>query len=156
MAQVIRGTDLMLFVKGTGSTYESIAFATSCQLSVNATTLETSSKDSGKWTSKQASKLNWTVTTDNLYSTLEFSKLLIKMIARQELDAHFTVATNADSDSGMPSGGWTPATYGQKGKVVITSLTANAPDNENATFSVTLEGTGQLADIAPTQNSEIE
>ncbi|KAA6344041.1 hypothetical protein EZS27_008298 [termite gut metagenome] len=152
MAQVIKGTDLMLFFKGTGSTYETIAYATSCNLAINATTLETSSKDSGKWTSKQASKLNWSLTSDNLFSTLEFSTLLTKMIARQELDAQFTVATNADSDSGMPDGGWTPSATGQKGKVVITSLTANAPDNENATFSVTLEGTGQLENIAPTSN----
>mgnify|MGYP001065025481 CR=1 FL=1 len=31
------------------------------------------------------------------------------------------------------------------GKVVITSITANAPDNDNATYSVTLEGTGALS-----------
>ena len=29
--------------------------------------------------------------------------------------------------------------------VVITSITANAPDNDNATYSVTLEGTGALS-----------
>ena len=43
-----------------------------------------------------------------------------------------------------PADGWT-AGGGYTGKVVITSITANAPDNDNATYSVTLEGTGALS-----------
>jgi predicted secreted protein len=155
MANVIKGSDLMLFVKQ-DATYTTIAFATACQLQVNANTLETSSKDSGKWTAKQTSKLNWSVTTDALFSTVEFSALFNKMVARSELEIAFTIATNADSDSGKPSGGWTPDTSGYRGKCVITSLSANAPDNENATFNVSLEGTGALTNTQPTANAELK
>ena len=46
MANVINGSDLMLFMK-VGETYKSIAFATSTKLSMSTETVETSSKDSG-------------------------------------------------------------------------------------------------------------
>ena len=52
MANVILGTDLMLFKGG-----KALAVATSCKLTINANVLETSSKDSGCWASKQAAKL---------------------------------------------------------------------------------------------------
>ena len=48
MAQVINGSDLMLFIGG-----ESIALATSHKLTVTAETVETTSKDStGGWVKK--------------------------------------------------------------------------------------------------------
>lgn len=145
---VIKGTDLMLFVKGSGDEYNTIAFATSCQLTVNAASLETSSKDSGKWTSKQASKLSWSMTSDNLFTVEEFSKIFNKLVERTPIEVVFTLCTNADSDTGMPSEGWTPDTEnGYKGTAIITALSANAADNENATFNVSLEGCSALGNV---------
>lgn len=145
---VIKGTDLMLFVKGTGTTYQTIAFATSCQLTVNAASLETSSKDSGKWTSKQASKLSWSMTSDNLFTVEEFSVIFDKLVARTPIEVVFTLCTNADSDAGKPADGWTPDTEnGYKGTAIITALSANAADNENATFNISLEGCSVLENV---------
>ena len=59
---IVLGTDLMLF-----KAEKALAAATSCKLSVTAGELETSSKDSGKWTSKQAGKLSWTCSSENLF-----------------------------------------------------------------------------------------
>lgn len=98
-------------------------------------------KDGGKWTSKAVSKLSWSLTTDNLYSVEDFNALVNSWISREELTVAFAVCTNADSDTGLPADGW-KMSGGYTGKVVITSITANAPDNDNATYSVTLEGTG--------------
>ena len=130
--KILRGNDLMIFkdTTGAGTAYKALAFSTSCQLSLTGNTLETSSKDGGKWTSKAVSKLSWSLTTDNLYSVEDFNALVNSWISREELTVAFAVCTNADSDTG---------------KVVITSITANAPDNDNATYSVTLEGTGALS-----------
>ena len=126
--KILRGNDLMIFkdTTGAGTAYKALAFSTSCQLSLTGNTLETSSKDGGKWTSKAVSKLSWSLTTDNLYSVEDFNALVNSWISREELTVAFAVCTNA-------------------GKVVITSITANAPDNDNATYSVTLEGTGALS-----------
>ena len=62
---VILGSELMLFHSISGKS-EALACATSCKLDISASALETSSKDSGKWTSKQASKLYWSPSSDNL------------------------------------------------------------------------------------------
>lgn len=151
MGNIIKGTDLMLFVKGSGSTYNTIAFATSCQLTVNAASLETSSKDSGKWTSKQASKLSWSMTSDNLFTIEEFNTVFDKLVARTPIEVIFTLCTNADSDTGMPSEGWKKDDgKGYKGTAIITALSANAADNENATFNISLEGCSALENISNT------
>ena len=52
--KILRGNDLMIFkdTTGAGTAYKALAFSTSCQLSLTGNTLETSSKDGGKWTSK--------------------------------------------------------------------------------------------------------
>ena len=144
--KILRGNDLMIFkdTTGAGTAYKALAFSTSCQLSLTGNTLETSSKDGGKWTSKAVSKLSWSLTTDNLYSVEDFNALVNSWISREELTVAFSVCTNADSDTGLPADGWKIG-GGYTGKVVITSITANAPDNDNATYSVTLEGTGALS-----------
>ena len=144
--KILRGNDLMIFkdTTGAGTAYKALAFSTSCQLSLTGNTLETSSKDGGKWTSKAVSKLSWSLTTDNLYSVEDFNALVNSWISREELTVAFAVCTNADSDTGLPADGWKIG-GGYTGKVVITSITANAPDNDNATYSVTLEGTGALS-----------
>ena len=53
--KILRGNDLMIFkdTTGAGTAYKALAFSTSCQLSLTGNTLETSSKDGGKWTSKR-------------------------------------------------------------------------------------------------------
>ena len=48
----------------------------------------------------------------------------------------------ADGDSDLTH--WTSQSTYYEGKVIITSLTANANNGENATYSVTLTGTGSI------------
>lgn len=145
---VIKGSDLMLFTKlDTGLT--AIAYATNHTLELQADELETSSKDSGKWKEKQITKLGWSATSENLVSGIgaddAYGLLVEKWIAREPIDVHMTLATNADGDAGAPEGGWTPdATKGYKGKALITNISLNGPDAQNATMSVSLSGTGKL------------
>jgi len=105
--KILRGNDLMIFkdTTGAGTAYKALAFSTSCQLSLTGNTLETSSKDGGKWTSKAVSKLSWSLTTDNLYSVEDFNALVNSWISREELTVAFAVCTNADSDTGLPMAG---------------------------------------------------
>ena len=132
MADIILGSDLMLF-KGNNV----IACATSCKLTLNANVLETSSKDSGKWATKQASKLSWTCSSDNLFTIEDYTALMDACIAREEVEIQFSTATNAKANSN-----------GYKGSVIITSVDANASDGDNATYTVSMEGTGELNKVA--------
>lgn len=144
---VVKGSDLMIF-KRTGQSpafkYESLANATNCSISMSAGVLETSSKDSGKWTDKQPGKLSWNGSSDNLYVSEDFMKLYDAFVAREPLFIAFDLAQNADSDSGKPSDGWQIGNSGLEGFAIITALTANAPDGDNATYNVTFDGCGEL------------
>nr|DAJ77706.1 MAG TPA: major tail protein [Caudoviricetes sp.] len=155
MGKPINGSDLMLFLKGTGDTAaKSIAFATSHSLSISAETVETSSKDSGgKWVSKAPRKLSWTMSTENLYSLdgegSTYDDLFTLMTGREEIEVVFSLEKDYESKADeVPTGGWTPITTGQyKGKAVITSLELNAPNGDNATYSASFEGVGALTKI---------
>ena len=153
MANIKDGGDLMVFL-GT----DTLAMATSHKLSVNVETVENSSKDNGngKWQSKTAKRMSWSVTSDNLFvekgDTMKkqkaFGDLFDLMIKRQPVELVFASASNGEVDD-IPSSGWTAAATGTyTGSAIITSLEANAANGDNATYSVSFEGVGALAHAA--------
>lgn len=136
---VILGSDLMLFKSG-----KALAVATSCKLTISANAMDTSSKDSGKWTAKKAGKLSWNCSSDNLFVMTDYKSLVDAMISREEVDLQFSTT---DAEDGAPTNGFTPNGDGYRGKAIITSIDMNAPDGENATYTVSFEGTGALTEV---------
>lgn len=165
MAQkLIKGDDLMLFNGTTGKSY---AYATAHTLTITADTADTSSKDHGVWTGNEVAKISWEITSENLYTTEGFDSLFADMINRKPIKVIFGLKQAGAADSTVADGdyaNWTPdygATLPEKGNpeapsgtttnqnmymgsAYITSLTANANTGENATYSVTLTGTGSI------------
>ena len=164
MRQCIKGDDLMLFNDETGKSY---AFATAHTLTITADTADTSSKDHGVWTGNEVAKISWEITSENLYTSEGFDSLFDKMINREAIPVAFGLKQKGKADSTVVDedySNWTPdygATVPEKGnpeapstdtttkdmyrgKAYITSLTANANTGENATYSVTLTGTGSI------------
>lgn len=141
---VIQGSDLMLFVGG-----KSIAYATNHTLSINTESSDTSHKDiNGSWTSSAIKSFSWEVTTENLYADdgngSTFSVLFNNMTSKTLVDVVFAQSTGTLSTGA--SGGWSADTTkgNYKGKAYITSLEVNAPNGDNATFTATLTGVGEL------------
>lgn len=140
----IKGQELMLFVGG-----KSIAAATSHTLEVTAETADTSNKDEGggDWASSEVSSLAWTASSENLF-TVEgngegYDSLFDLMVSKQPIDAVF--GRKKETATNVPEAGWTANTTGvYEGKVVITSLSLNAPNGEYATYSVQFTGVGEL------------
>lgn len=154
----IKGGDLMLFIGG-----KSIAYATNHTLEISGDTTDTSNKDEGGglWGSSEVSKINWTVSTENLYSEdgygKNFDELFDAMTAGTQLDAVFGV--KAETGTSVPTtgetGGWSPknaTNYRYSGKVVVTSLSVNAPNGEYATFTANFTGVGALTKINTVQS----
>lgn len=144
MSKQVLGKDLMLFADS-----KAIALATSCKLGISAETIDTQSKDSGIWNEKDIKKLGWNCSSENLFSAdadanaNTYDTLFALMIARKPIDIAFGIPTNkADK---LPSSGWTLPAAPYRGKALITSIELNAPDGDKATFSVSLDGTGELA-----------
>lgn len=152
---IIKGGDLMLFINN-----KSIGYATSHSLSISADTKETSTKDSGgKWQTSEVGIISWTASSENLYANeaegMTYSDLFDAMVARTEIDAVFTLeGSSPNLEAGkldnVPTDGWIPkAKSGYQGKVIITSLELNAPNGEDASFTVQFQGTGALK-VVPT------
>lgn len=138
-----KGGDLMIFVGG-----ESIAYATSHMLSVGADTTDSSNKDEGGggWASSDVNLLNWSASSDNIMGDGEgqtYQALLALMLAKQPVAVVF--ATKSGSATNVPTGGWTAGSTYASGNALITSLEANAPNGENATFTVQFTGVGALS-----------
>jgi len=144
----------MLFINN-----KSIAMATNHTLSLSAETTEISNKDlgSGDWTANSIRKFSWEVSTENMYTVSAYKKLFELMIAKQPVNAIFSVRKDdmvQDSSSYFADWTWkytassgSLLTFDQEyytGKVIITSLDVQAPNDDNATFSCTMTGTGSL------------
>lgn len=171
---VIKGGDMMLFLKESDGTVKSIAFATSHTLTVSTDTQQTSTKDDGgKFQSSEYGITSWSATSENLCSYdgagYNFQDLINLMLAQKKVTATFSV--EGDSGSTYPytskknsvddttNDVWNPAntgtigsttgkSLGYTGTVLITNVEVNAPNGENATFSVQLQGDGPLVPTA--------
>lgn len=137
------GGDIMLFIDG-----EPMAFSNSAKLDISLTTRDIGSKDSGYWEEKAAGKMSWTASSDALMAdsslvgtTKTYNELFTAMATRQPIDVVFATAAGT-----APS--WTISAVAGKtkftGEGFITSLSMNAPDGENASYSISIEGTGAL------------
>lgn len=144
---IIKGRDLMLF----NSDGHSYAYATNHTLSITAETSDISSKDHGVWGASEVSKYSWEITTENLYTVDDYDSLFSAMIAGSPITVRFGLKqtpadptmTPADGNLALPY--WTSQNSFYQGKVIITSLTVNANNGDNATYSLTLTGVGSIS-----------
>jgi len=146
-ATIIKGDNLMLF-KQDGSTYKSMAYATAHTLTISAETQNINSKDHGAWSGNNVNKLSWEITSENLYVGTEYDALFTAMTSRSPLTVAFGTKHEADNvivADGDASCYTADASGYYYGNAYITSLAANANTGENATYSVTLTGTGKIA-----------
>lgn len=141
---IVRGDDLMLF----DASGHSFAYATSHTLAVSADAQEISSKDSGKWKANKVTKLSWEISSENLYTEEDYTKIMDKMLAREPIAVSFGVKDEKELDvDGIDVNDnpyWSTGTLGYHGTAYITSINANANTGENATYSVTLTGASSL------------
>ena len=152
MGLKVKGEKLMVFMGG-----KSIAYATNHTLTVGSETIDTSNKDEGAggFASAEVGRLNWTMTTENLYSEdgegNNFADLYDAMVNRTVLTVVFGHPLQSGSD--VPTGGWTPGGGGippvigmnrYDGSAVLTDLQLTAQNGQYATFSATFQGVGAL------------
>lgn len=148
-ASTVNGKDLMLFTE-IGNKFTAIALATSCKLTVSGETLDTASKDSGKWTEKMLKKLSFSASSENCFSADAdingYDALMTVMLTMKPIKIQVGIPTNADADE-LPANGWESPATAYEGMALITSLELNAPDGDKATFSVSFDGTGALKKV---------
>jgi predicted secreted protein len=170
---------MMLFIKEANGTMKSIAFATSHTLTVSTDTQQTSTKDDGgKFQSSDYGIISWSASSENLCAYdgagYNYQDLINLMLSQTKVDATFSIegdsgtsypyANKKDSVEDTTNDVWTPAdtgtigttankSLGYTGTVLITSVEVNAPNGENATFSVQLQGDGPLTPTSAASSS---
>ncbi len=143
-SKIVYGGSMMIFITS-GATTNPVAFSTSAKLDLTMDIREISSKDSGIWKEKAGGKWDWKADTEGLMAfslsatTWDVEDLFAIMIERNPVSVTFGIASGTTP-------GWELNT-GEKyfsGSAIITSLSMNAPDNDNATYSISLEGASAL------------
>lgn len=160
--QIIKGDDLMLFIPDGANAFKSIAYATSHTLTMTAETQDINTKDHGEWGSTTINKIQWSISTENLYTDEDFDTLFDLMVAKQKIKVVF--GKKAEAASVVVADGdaanYTPANqdyahrnaHMKEGYVIITSLTANTPSGDNATFTAEFQGVGAFTKQAEAQS----
>lgn len=141
MSTTINGSDLVLLIE-VGGSLTPVAHATSHSLDVEVGTRDVSSKASGKWTESEATRMSFSGSSDGLVSysdSVGYHKLFELMTSRQPIE----IASVLTEDGESPLAG----SKMYKGEVILTSLNKSAPDNDNATYSISFTGTGPLSPI---------
>lgn len=152
--KVRKGNDLMIFIDGV-----SVAFATNHTLTLTTETEDVQSKDSGYNGATMAKRIQWEIQSENLYIDGEYQKLLGYQLDRQYVDVVWGVAKvqtgNETPETGITATDekaektWVVDTTvtNYKGKALISSMTLNASAGENATYSITLTGSGDFTKV---------
>lgn len=140
----VKGNALHIFV---GTSY--VAYTTSHNLSMDAETSDSSTKDDGVWGNSEVTKINWSCGIDakiNSVGDNSYDMLFAAMKAKQPVTIKYGTPANYSED-GMPTTGWTAPTKGYTGKALITSLNRTDPKGEDSTMTCTLTGVGELAEF---------
>lgn len=145
MGNIVRGKFLYITSKGSDGDFDFKAYATSHTLSQSAETTEVAHKTDGAgfWTSAEVNKLSWEVSSENLYT----EEVSLPSIG-SEVDIQVSYDKGAKITAAGTQAGTATGLY--YGKAIITSININAAVSDNATYSVTLTGKGELkAGTAP-------
>jgi hypothetical protein len=146
--ETIKGKDLMAFANG-----KAFALATSCDIELTANTEDAASKDTGGWDNPEIVGHGWKLNTDCLCGAtaatakdLSYDEVMALCIAGTPIAVMFGIAANA-ADTDVPDDGWTVPTAGWQGNAVITSVKVTAANKQKGTFTVAMDGKGELKAI---------
>lgn len=131
---VVNGTVIGIWVDGT-----LIAKATSGTLNANMSARDITNKDSAGWKGNLHGLRDWSMDVEALHAednAYGLKEIMALVIARTQVNVRFSSEVSGDEF--------------YSGDAVITSVSANAPVEDNVSYSVSLEGNGALAQAVQT------
>ena len=137
---ILNGTELKIYSSGTTNL---VAFAQNCTLTVNNTTREITNKESAGYKEVLESLRDWSIDVDGAYAWTDASGTALNDGADDLIQTNI-LANRLQFDVIF---GDTASTsdVSYAGKVYITSASMTGGTEDTATYSLTLEGTGVLA-----------
>lgn len=136
---LVNGSNVTLKIYDNGG-WRLYACARSCSISVNTSTVETSTTGSGLWAAFEPQKLSWTGTIDGIINLeepglLTLADLRAKQIAFEKL---LITYERTDADGNV---------YSDQGNCIITSSEDSGEVNNPAPFTIQVQGAGPLTQI---------
>lgn len=156
---LIQGDKLNLWLV-TGNTetgYDVLAYATSCSVQVDQETIDTSSKFSCRWNAVRGGRSSYTISADALYTNASgvtsFDTLLALMLGDKNVKwaiGEETVykVTDATACEDNPHTLDTGKFY-YTGEALISSVSLEAGNNEIASCSISMTGSGSIVPHQP-------
>ena len=133
---IFNGTSLVLSIDTSGGGSPVLLGAsTSCTVNFTLDTFETTNKDSAHRKSFLPAATGFTMDCEAFYTTDETvapDNIMTALNARTLVDVEFNEASDTTGD------------YKYTGKAYITSCSLNAPNEDAATYSISLQGSGAL------------
>lgn len=138
----IKGQNLRVLVGGS-----CIAAATSCQFHIAAQTADSATKDdTGDWGVNEVVGLTWDASCDALVLLEDTGTggvlpddLVALMVAKTSVTLLFDVTNGTNNRTA------TSSVLAKTGTAIISDIALNAPNRQNATYSVKFQGTGALS-----------
>lgn len=139
----IRGNDLILFIQKDGK-YKAYAYSTTCEIDIQAETIEVGSPDTGRWIRKKKRRLSWNTSCGYLISaggdTTELFKMLVDktpvMITLGSVNPHTDTVDAADYT--------TDGRLSMQGEGLLTRMTITGKKGDFVTMSIEIAGCGEL------------
>lgn len=139
----IKGNDLILFIQKDDK-YKAYAYSTTCEIDIQADTIEVGSPDTGQWVKKKKRKKNWRLSSGYLMSdSRDFPELFQMLIENNEISVLLgTVKTHMMTVNARD---YIPDELLMiKGVGMINRMTVTGRKGDFVTMSVEIEGNGEL------------
>lgn len=135
---IINATNVKLYV---GDVL--VAHCTNAQMSISVEMMGATTKDSAGWEESIPGRKSWSMSGDffytNLISSVEFNDFYAAIANKTKLTVSFTTRTVGDDQYG--------------GSCYVESAELSAGVEDNASYSITLKGTGALSKTSYTSGS---
>ena len=139
---ILNGTELKVY-SGTGSQTNLVAFAQNCTLTVNQSVREITNKESAGFKEILEGLRDFTIDVDGAYAWSNATDSPISDGADDLIDTN--VLTNRQPVSFTFGDNQTTGDNNYTGSGFITSMSLTGGTEDTATYSLTIEGTGVLA-----------
>lgn len=135
----IKGQNLRIFVSGS-----CVAEALSCQISLNNSASESSTKDStGGWAENDITEQSWQVSVDSIDASTANIKTFINMIKAMTAVTLKWEQTNGIQNR-VPV---TTATFCRQGNAFLTDLSLSTQNRQNSQLTLQFTGTGAISAV---------
>jgi len=137
---IFNGSELIVTLAADGGSQLKLLHATSCTLSINADTIDTSTKDSGGFRDILSGQRSFSISADGLMdfisagTTTDPDEIFDFMLNRNKVDFTFALAS--------------PQGYKFEGEGFVTSLEITGGVEDAPTYSMSIESTGALSKTA--------